>query len=171
MTGCSTFEAWCACARIRGMACLSNWPSICYVSSRVLISLIRWSIPVEAGSIKVHGNRDIVHTSRSIGGVVLGIASSTRVELVLVSLIVIITLVIVGAIGRLESSSLLIIEALEISKHSSESRSRNKWRPIGLSSWIGLRALTKDVLQQLLSSGCLDCLFLCSRIINCLRSL
>jgi len=33
-------------------------------------------------------------------------------------------LVIVGAIGRLESSSLLIIEALEISKHSSESRLR-----------------------------------------------
>jgi len=142
MIGSSTFEAWCACTRIRGAPDLSIWSSIYYPSSRIGISS---SVSIEPGSIEVHGDQDVVHAPWSISRVILRVTRPRWVGLGLIIRAIVIPHISEGAIIVLESSSLVV--ALEISKRSSsEPRSRNERRSISLCGLIGLRTLSKNIL-------------------------
>src|SRR6267142_980513 len=116
MVGCPAFETWCACTGVWSATYLSAWSGISCSSAEGRVSS---SVPIESGPIEVHGNWNIVHTPWSIGRVVLRIIGSHLVGLVLVAGAVVVTHVAKGAIVVLESSSLIVIVALEISKCSS----------------------------------------------------
>jgi len=74
------------------------------------------SVSIESSSIEVHGDRDIVHAPWSIGRVILRIIGLSLIGLIRA---IIIAHVPRGTIVVLESSSLIIIVALEVSKRSS----------------------------------------------------
>ena len=168
MISSSTFETWCICIGIGGTTCLSIWTCVGYTSSGVLISLVGRPISVEPSPVNVHWDWDVVHAPGGICEVV--IASPSKVESVWISLVVIITTIVVRIVVWLESSTQLIVKALEVSKHSSlKPRLRNEGGSIGLSHLVALGALAEDVLQQLLNSGSLDCMFFGGRIVHSLR--
>jgi len=95
---------------------LSTWSGISCSSAEGRVSS---SVPIESGPIEVHGNWNVVHTPWSIGRVVLRIIGSYLVGLVLVTGAVIVAHITKRAIVVLESSSLIVIVALEVSKCSS----------------------------------------------------
>src|SRR6267142_356727 len=135
MISCSTFEAWCACTGVWDPTCLSVWSGSGCSSARGGVSS---SVSIEPGSVKVHGNWDIVHTPRSIGRIVLRIVGLCLVRLVLITR---------GTIVILESSSLIVIIALEVSKRSSsESTMRDEGGSITLPGLVGLGVLSENTL-------------------------
>jgi len=77
------------------------------------------SVSIESGPVEVHGDWDVVHAPWSIGRVVLRIIGLCLVGLVLITGAIIIAHITKGAIVGLESSSLIVIVVLEVSKHSS----------------------------------------------------
>jgi len=116
MIGSSALEAWCACARIWSVTYLSTRSGISCLSAEARVSS---SVSIESGSVEVHRNWDVIHAPWSIGQVIWGIVGSSLVGLVLVISPIIVAHISKGTIIGLESSSLVVIIALEISKCSS----------------------------------------------------
>src|SRR6266850_4074841 len=160
MVGCSTFEARCASAWVRQTTYLTTGSCIGSSSTRARVSS---SVPVEPSSIKVHGNWDIVHTSWSISRII-------RLRVIRPSLVELrgsVGVIPEGTIIGLESSSLEVIVTLETSKRSSsKTRMGNEGGSVALSSLVGLRTLSKDILQQLLGSSSLNGPFFECRVVD-----
>src|SRR6266850_976185 len=144
MISCSTLETWCACTGVWNATYLTAWSEVGCPSVKGRVSS---PIPIESGPVKVHRNWDIIHTPWSIGRIVLRIGGSRLVGLVLISRAIIVTQITRRAIVVLESSSLIVIVALEVSKCStSESSMRDEGGSISLSSLVDLGALSKNTL-------------------------
>src|SRR6267142_962583 len=116
MIGSSAFKAWCACAGIRSTTYLSTRSGVSCMSAEARVSS---SVSIESGPVEVHGDWDVVHAPWSIGRVVLRIIGLCLVGLVLITGAIIIAHITKGAIVGLESSFLIVIVALEVSKRSS----------------------------------------------------
>jgi len=158
MVSSSTFEAGCASTQVWGSSGLSVWACIGNLSSSPLISWIESSVPIKACPVDVHWYRDIVHTPRCIGRIV--VIRPCLVRMVALEIVSVIAPIVIWSVTSLEwseTSSLLIVRALEVSKCSSpKSQTRDKGGSISLGCLIGLRSLMQDVLQQLLGPCGLD---------------
>src|SRR6267142_2275359 len=113
MICCSAFEAWCACTGVWRTTYLSAWSGISCLSVEARVSS---SVSIESGPVKVHGNQDIIHAPWGIGRVILRIVGLSLIGLIGT---IIVPHISKGMIIGLESSSLIVIVALEVSKRSS----------------------------------------------------
>jgi len=77
------------------------------------------SVSIESGPVEIHRDRDIVHAPWSVGRVVWRVIGSSLIEWTLIVGAIVVSHIARRTIIVLESSPLIVIVVLKVSKHSS----------------------------------------------------